>query len=161
MNSTHKTNPARIAERFPLILVVVCLVALGALAGCRIVRFIRADELNQAVSRGDKAAVERAISNGIDLNVPGMHAVTPLMSAAEAGQTDICRDLIRNGADVNGHNESGSVLMYAIGSGNAETLAVVLAAKPDLKWTNALGDSAESFAKEIGDTNALEMLREK
>lgn len=142
------------------LLLVVWVAAFMSVAGCRLSHFIRADELNQAIARGDRAAVKLAISKGCDVNVPGMHGITPLMAAAKTGHADICRDLIRIGADVNGHNKSGSVMMFAISSLDEETLRVVLDAKPDLQWKNALGNTAESHATGIGNTNALKMLRQ-
>src|SRR5262245_10409244 len=86
-----------------------------AVTGCHLVR---GDKFNQAIARGETDAVRKAIAHGVDVNGRGMHAMTPLMTAAKTGRLDICELLVKHGADVNGHNDSGSVLMWAVDSRN-------------------------------------------
>lgn len=124
--------------------------------GCK---FIRSDNLNQAVARGDMQAVQKSIGKGVDVNGRGMHAMTPLMKAAEAGRLDICELLVKHGADVNGHNDSGSVLMWAVNSGNEELVRFLLKSGANKAWTNALGDGAYSLATKRGLTNIAGILK--
>jgi|ERR1051325_8024926 ankyrin repeat protein len=87
---------------------------------------------------------------GVDVNGRGMHAMTPLMTAAKAGRLDICELLLKHGADVNGHNDSGSVLMWGVESGNEELVRFLLKSGADRSWKNALGGTAESLARQRG-----------
>ncbi len=63
------------------------------------------------------------------------------------------------GADINGHNDSGSVLMWAIDSGNVELVSLLLDHGVDTDWKNPLGDNARTFAKEKGDQDIIDRLR--
>lgn len=124
--------------------------ALLAITGCH---FVRSDNLNQAIARGDPDSVRKAIARGADVNGRGMHAMTPLMTASKAGRLDICELLVARGADVSGHNESGSVLMWAVESKNEELVRFILKSGADRSWTNALGGTAESLARKRGLSN--------
>jgi hypothetical protein len=61
------------------VLKLAALCALVITTGCR---FISADNLNQAIARGEIEVVRTAIARGVDVNARGMHAMTPLMKAA-------------------------------------------------------------------------------
>ena len=121
--------------------------------------FLRSDNLNQAIVRGDYEAVRTAIARGVDVNGRGMHAMTPLMKAAEAARLDICKLLVEHGADVNGHNDSGSVLMWAVASGNEEVVRLIVESGASRSWSNALGRTAEMQARQRGFTNIASIVR--
>ncbi len=121
-----------------------------AASGCQ---FIRVDDLNQAIVGGETEAVRKAIARGVNVNGRGMHAMTPLMKAAEAGRLDYCELLVKHGADVNGHNDSGSVLMWAVNSGKEELVRFILNSGAERSWSNTLGNTAESIARQRGFTN--------
>ena len=127
-----------------------------ATSGCH---FIRSDNLNQAIMRGETDTVRKAIARGADVNGRGMHAMTPLMTAAEAGRLDLCELLVKHGADVNGHNDSGSVLMWAVESKNEALVRFILASGADRSWSNSLGDTAQSLARHRGLTNIAALVR--
>jgi ankyrin repeat protein len=130
--------------------------ALLAASGCQ---FIRSDNLNQAIVRGETDSVRKALSRGADVNGRGMHAMTPLMTASKAGRLDICELLVERGADVNGHNKSGSVLMWAVESGNEQLVRFLLKSGAVRSWTNALGGTAESLARHRGLTNVAALVK--
>jgi len=67
--------------------------------------------------------------------------------------------LIEQGADVNGHNDSASVLMMAGGSRNEEVVRFILKSGADKSWTNAIGQTAESQARQCGLTNIAELVK--
>ena len=140
----------------PLKLVFCLGCALIAASGCR---FARTDNLNQAIANGETGAVRRAVARGVDVNGRGMHAMTPLMTAAKAGRLDMCELLVRHGADVNGHNKSGSVLMWAVNSGNEELVRFILKSGAESSWSNALGGTAESLARQRGFTNIAALVK--
>jgi ankyrin repeat protein len=130
--------------------------ALVVTTGCR---FVRTDNLNQAIAKGEIEVVRTAIARGADVNGRGMHAMTPLMKAAEAGRLDICELLVRHGADVNGHNDSGSVLMWAVASGDEEVVRFILKSGAAKSWSNALGGTAETIPRERGFTNIAALVK--
>lgn len=121
-------------------------------------RFIRNDELNQAALAGNSKRTTELLSKGSDVNGRGMHGMTPIMSAARGGHLKVVELLVAQGADVNSHNDSGSVLMWAVDSGNDELLSYLLRSGADVGWTNALGSSALDFAREQKKTNVLRLL---
>jgi ankyrin repeat protein len=130
--------------------VAACGTALALICGCQ---FIRNDNLNQAIVRGETEVVRKAIASGAHVNGRGMHAITPLMAAAGAGHLEICKMLVMHGADVNGHNDSASVLMMAAGSRKEEVVRFILESGADKAWTNAIGQTAEEQARQRGLTN--------
>src|SRR5688572_22871099 len=122
-------------RRIQIITIFVCVF----LQGC----FVKKEELNQAVARGDEASVKDYLARGWDVNGRGMHGMMPLMIAAKTGRTNMLSLLIEKGADVNSHNDSANALMWAISSGNEDSVRLLLQAGPDLTWTNVLGETAE------------------
>lgn len=124
--------------------------------GCQL---IRSDNLNQAIVRGETETVRKAITGGVSVNGRGMHAITPLMAAAGAGRLDICELLVKNGADVNGHNDSASVLMMAVGSRSEDVVCFILKSGADKSWTNAIGQTAEFQAQQGGLTNISALVK--
>lgn len=139
-----------------VISIALCTLLLGGCSGCQLVRV---DKLNQSVKRGDKQAILLAISDGVNINGEGMHAMKPLMWAAETGQVDICRLLLENGADPNGNNGYASVLMSAVISNNPEVVRVILDAGADKGWKNSEGTTAEALAERRGLTNMVPLVR--
>jgi len=127
-----------------------------AAGGCQ---FIRSDNLNQAIVRGETETVRKAITRGVNVNGRGMHAITPLMAAAGAGRLDMCELLVTHGADVNGHNDSGNVLMMAVGSRSEEVVRFILKSGANKAWTNAIGQTAESQARQRGLTNIAALVK--
>jgi len=85
--------------------------------------------------------------------------MTPLMSACAGGDVVMVRHLIYRGADVNGHNDSGSALMWAIDSGNIEIVKLLLENEVDASWTNVLGGGAISFAREKRNQTIVDLLQ--
>lgn len=63
---------------------------------------------------GDAEAVDWLLTNGADPNGQGANAVAlPLMVAAINGDADLCRVLIKHGADVNARNSHGQTALMA------------------------------------------------
>jgi ankyrin repeat protein len=136
--------------------ILITLVVVGvAWAGCR---FARNDTLNQAALVGDSNRTTELLSKGANVNGRGMHAMTPIMSAARGGHLGVVSQLVTQGADVNSHNDSGSTLMWAVDSGNEELVNYLLRSGADVRWTNALGVTALDFAREQQKTNLVRVL---
>ena len=122
-------------------------------------RFFRTDQLNQEARSGSVETVQRVLKTGVALNGIGMHGMTPLMSACAGGNLDTAKYLIEQGANVNGHNDSGSVLMWAIDSGNSEIVELLIKNEVNTEWKNAMGDDASAFAQQKGDARMIELLQ--
>lgn len=137
-------------------LLILAIVAIGPPA----YRLIRNDKLNQAARAGDSGRVTELLNEGVSVNGRGMHGMTPIMSAAEGGHLEVVKLLVTKGADVNGHNSSGSALMWAVDSGNEEVVRCLLQNGADVRWESELGDSALSFAREKKRTNIVRILEE-
>jgi len=58
-----------------------------------------------------------------------------------------CRYLIEKGANINEHIESGSVLMFAVASGNQELVSFLLHKGADAKWKNHQGETARAMSQ--------------
>jgi ankyrin repeat protein len=124
-------------------------------------RFIQKDDLNQAAKAGNIDRETKSRNAGGEVNGVGMHGMTPLMSACAGGHPAVVKYLIGQGADVDGHNDSDSALMWAIQSGNADTVKVLIEHNVDVSWKNSMGDDAMSFAPQKGDPKMIELLQPK
>jgi len=67
---------------------------------------------------------------------------TPLLLAAELGDTAIMRALVAAGADVNFRAQDGTSLVLAAVRSNASALSLALSLAPDVKATNKRGETA-------------------
>ena len=71
-----------------------------------------------------------------------------MMLAAADGYTDIVRELISLGADVNAKTVNDwTALIYATKNGHIDTVEVLLLAGADVNAQNAFGNTALSLAK--------------
>ena len=80
-----------------LILLCVSAIFTIALTGCN----NGYPPLHNAVSWGDKKAVERLLSKGVDVNAKANNGITALHLAVDKGNKELVESLIRSGADVN------------------------------------------------------------
>lgn len=78
-------------------------------------------ELHDAAREGDKYTLLHLLAMGMSVEQPTRWGQTPLVTAVEAGQTEIVRLLIGKGANVNATNKSTqTVLMLAVRDGHTE-----------------------------------------
>jgi ankyrin repeat protein len=122
--------------------------------------FVLTDNLCDAARRGNIEDVKLAVSRGAKINGRGMHAKTPLMAACEGGQLDIAQYLIDLGADVNGHNGSGSALMWAVESGNAPLCQSLCEKGANANWKSDIGDNAIDFAIKKNNREISDILKQ-
>lgn len=144
------------------IVVVIVVSLLSTILLCLIgsvgYKFFRIDNLNQAALADDLVRCRELIQGGVNVNGSGMHAMTPLMSACKAGSLQVATYLVEHNADINGHNDSGSVLMWAIHSQNAKLVEYILSRRVNVSWKNSLGEDAMGHAKEVGNSEIIEMI---
>lgn len=123
---------------------------------------IHGDEMHQAVSGGNIAAMERLANNGTGIDVRDSDGRTPLAIAQDSA---IARWLIAHGADVNATNHDGqTVLMIQAGAGRAAIVRVLVdsGAKLDTvstKWhstalTQALDGEHDDVVRILRDAGA-------
>lgn len=85
-----------------------------------------------AVTNLHTGSAKALLEHGADVNVKGNDGSTALMLAASAGDSEIVRDLLRQGADVSGRfTETGkTALMLAREKGHSEIVELLEAARP-------------------------------
>ena len=133
----------------------VIVLTVAFVSGCS---FSKNDELNQAALAGDQVRCEALLRRGAKVNGAGMHAMKPIMMAAQGGHVDTVRYLVSQGADVNAHNDSGSALMWAVDAGTEELTLFLLTQGSNASWSNALGRTALDLAGEQGRTNLVSLI---
>ncbi|KAK7813007.1 hypothetical protein U0070_021766 [Myodes glareolus] len=89
-----------------------------------------------------------------------LNGMTPLMHAAYKGKLDMCRLLLRHGADVNCHqHEHGyTALMFAALSGNKDITWVMLEAGAETDVVNSVGRTAAQMAAFVGQHDCVAII---
>ena len=87
------------------------------------------DSLVDAISAGDKAAVERALASGADVNSRARDQATPLIAAALGDQPAIVELLLSKGADVMARNSGGFTPLHAAAYSGSVPIAELLLEK--------------------------------
>lgn len=60
----------------------------------------KAEQLQDAVRKGDAAAVKKLLDEGVDVNTKYRYNVTPIFFACDAGHLEVARLLLERGADL-------------------------------------------------------------
>ena len=88
--------------------------------------------VHQAVLSGDRAAVQRLIRSGADVNAANRYGVTALLLAAQRGHADLIDVLLKAGASVKAAEtklpEGQTLLMHASRTGNVASMKALIAA---------------------------------
>ena len=85
--------------------------------------------LFDAIDAGDRAAVERALANGADVNSRAPDQATPLIAAALGDQPAIVELLLSKGADVGARNSGGFTALHAAAYSGSIPIAKLLLEK--------------------------------
>ena len=119
-------------------------------------------ELDQQLilfAQGDFETVKQLVAQGADVNARDQNGVTPLMSAASGGQTEIASFLISKGADVNSKNKSGfTPLICAAMSGNQQVVQLLIDKGADVNAKDKEGYTAAYYASMYQYNDLAEML---
>ncbi|XP_044908381.1 ankyrin repeat and MYND domain-containing protein 2 isoform X1 [Felis catus] len=99
-------------------------------------------------------------SKNVRVNCLDENGMTPLMHAAYKGKLDMCRLLLRHGADVNCHqHEHGyTALMFAALSGNKDITWVMLEAGAETDVVNSVGRTAAQMAAFVGQHDCVTII---
>ncbi len=116
--------------------------------------------LFDAAARGDVAAVEKLLGEGVEVDQRGRNAETPLIAAALAGETATAESLIVRGADVMARNKGGLTPLHAAAySGSAEVARLLLDHGADLEdRANVSGATPLILAAEENRVAVAELL---
>jgi ankyrin repeat protein len=87
------------------------------------------DALFDAISAGNKAAVEQALAGGADVNSRARDQSTPLIAAALDDQLAIAEFLLSKGADVMARNSGGFTPLHAAAFSGSLPIATLLLEK--------------------------------
>ena len=128
-------------------------------------REISISPLTEAVKKRDYVITEKLLDAGASVDFPNVLGFTALMFAAMHGDMDICRLLLKHGADVHAttRNDTYTPLHHAVYGGELKTAAVLLEhgakiydpTKPWQKQTSTL-----EVAAALGQSDMLSFLLE-
>ncbi|XP_016074346.1 PREDICTED: ankyrin repeat and MYND domain-containing protein 2 isoform X2 [Miniopterus natalensis] len=99
-------------------------------------------------------------SKNVRVNCLDENGMTPLMHAAYKGKLDMCKLLLRHGADVNCHqHEHGyTALMFAALSGSKDITWVMLEAGAETDVVNSVGRTAAQMAAFVGQHDCVTVI---
>jgi len=120
--------------------------------------------LGLAVFFGHPETVELLLSAGANVNATTRETmkVTPLASAAAAGQLGIARVLIAHGANVNAQAENDFTPLHEVAArGDLEFATLLLDHGADINGRTKDGKTPLAFAEEHKQTAMLKLLRDK
>ncbi|XP_032926965.1 ankyrin repeat and MYND domain-containing protein 2 [Catharus ustulatus] len=118
-------------------------------------------DLLAVIATGNTEEAGRLLGNkNVRVNCLDEHGMTPLMHAAYKGKVDMCRLLLRHGADVNcnEHEHGYTALMFAGLSGNKEITWMMLEAGAETDVVNSVGRTAAQMAAFVGQHDCVTVI---
>ncbi len=116
-------------------------------------------DIGEAVIEGDEDTVRRLARRGLDSEVVGEQAYSPLHLAAYSGNVEAARLLIAEGADVNDAVPTGVAPLHcAATAGELEIATLLLEAGADVNGTTSRGLTPLHCAASGGHTPVVELL---
>ncbi|XP_053900611.1 ankyrin repeat and MYND domain-containing protein 2-like [Malaclemys terrapin pileata] len=118
-------------------------------------------ELLAVIARGNTEEAGRLLgSKNVRVNCLDEHGMTPLMHAAYKAKADMCRLLLRYGADVNcnEHEHGYTALMFAGLSGSKEITWMMLEAGAETDAVNSVGRTAAQMAAFVGQHDCVTII---
>ena len=116
-------------------------------------------DVADAAMRGDKAAVQKLITQKVDVNAPQNDGATALHWAVYRGDKELVAMLVRAGANPKAANRQGSTpLWLASINGDAAIIAGLLEAGADANEKLPLGRTPLMIAARTGNVDAIKTL---
>ncbi|KAM9807080.1 ankyrin repeat and MYND domain-containing protein 2a [Syngnathus typhle] len=118
-------------------------------------------ELFDVISTGNVQEASRLLGcKDVRVNCLDDYGMTPLMHAAYKGKADMCKLLLRLGADVNcNHHEHGyTALMFAGLSGKTDITWMMLDAGAETDVVNSVGRTAAQMAAFVGQHDCVTVI---
>jgi ankyrin repeat protein len=142
-------------RRFGLASTALCVALLSAMAGTALAQADIAD----AASRGNRAAVERLLKSGADVNAQQGDGATALQWAAYRGDAGLAELLLKAGAKPGLANHNGATpLWLAANRGDAAVIQVLLKGGADANEALPLGRRPLMLAARSGNVEAVRAL---
>jgi uncharacterized protein len=118
------------------------------------------NSLFDAIDAGDRAAVERLLANGADVDSRTRDQATPLIAAALGNQLAIVELLVSKGADVKARNSGGFTALHAAAYSGSVPIAKLLLEKGALldDAANKAGVTPMMVAGEANHAAVVEFL---
>nr|KAF6319150.1 ankyrin repeat and MYND domain containing 2 [Myotis myotis] len=117
--------------------------------------------LLEVIGKGTVQEAGTLLANkNVRVNCLDENGMTPLMHAAYKGKLDMCKLLLRHGADVNCHqHEHGyTALMFAALSGNKDITWAMLEAGAETDVVNSVGRTAAQMAAFVGQHDCVTVI---
>jgi len=112
-----------------------------------------------AAMRGDKAAIQKLLSQKADVNVPQADGATALHWAVFHGDKELVQQLVRAGANVSAANREGATpLWLASVLGDASILSALIEGGADPNEKLPLGRTPLMLAARTGKVDAMKVL---
>ncbi|XP_051921850.1 ankyrin repeat and MYND domain-containing protein 2a [Hippocampus zosterae] len=118
-------------------------------------------ELFDVITTGNVQEASRLLGcKDVRVNCLDEYGMTPLMHAAYKGKADMCKLLLRHGADVNcNHHEHGyTALMFAGLSGKTDITWMILDAGAETDVVNSVGRTAAQMAAFVGQHDCVTVI---
>ena len=131
---------------------IICVLGASAVA--------HSGPLFDSAARGDTAAVDSYLGEGVEVDQRGRNAETPLIAAALAGKATTAKLLIDHGADVMARNKGGLTPLHAAAySGSKEVAQLLLDHGADIEdKANVSGGTPLIVAAEENRVAVAELL---
>jgi hypothetical protein len=116
-------------------------------------------DLNLASFDGDLERVKTLVGQGANVNSVNTMKITPLVVAATASRTEVCKFLADNGADINAKDGHGRTALYfAVEHNNKELVEFLVKKGADVNIATRQGKNAFSLAKEKANAEIADFL---
>lgn len=118
-------------------------------------------ELLEVIGKGTvREAGTLLSSKNVHVNCLDENGMTPLMHAAYKGKLEMCKLLLRHGADVSCHQHvhGYTALMFAALSGNKDITWVMLEAGAETDVVNSVGRTASQMAAFVGQYDCVAII---
>ncbi|MHC9543459.1 MAG: ankyrin repeat domain-containing protein [Vulcanimicrobiota bacterium] len=120
----------------------------------------RYKDIFEAIARNDSDGISRFITAGINLNSKNYDGWTPLLWAADKGNSEAAALLLQHGSEINGRSFRGATpLHWASKKGNTTLMKLLISKGADLHAVDDNGATPLSLAIERGKDDAARLLK--